>query len=118
MQIKTLMLTLALTLSPLTAIAGGSHDHGHGHSHGPALITQSQAETIATERVTMLVNKGKIDERWKSVPVTKSQNKMNGNQAEWVVTYNNNQVSDPAKNTLYIFLSTTGDYIAANFTGK
>jgi hypothetical protein len=116
MHIKTLILTLALTLSPLTAIAGGGH--GHGHSHGPSLITQNQAETIAATRVTMLVNKGKIDKSWKSVPVAKSQNKMNGNQAEWVVTYKNSQVKDPAKGTLYIFLSSEGKYIAANFTGK
>ena len=32
--------------------------------------------------------------------------------------FKNDQISDPAKNTLYIFLSSTGNYIAANFTGK
>jgi len=118
MNIKTLILTLALMLSPLAAIAGGGHDHGNGHSHGPSLITQSQAESIAAGRVMTLVTQKKIDESWKSATVVKSQNKMNGNRAEWLVTFNNTQASDPAKDTLYIFLSTTGDYIAANFTGK
>jgi len=118
MHIKTLLLTLVLTVAPLPAIAGGGHDHGHGHSHGAALITQNQAKSIAAGRVMMLVNQGKIDKSWKSATNVKSQNKMNGNQAEWVVTFNNSQVPDPAKDTLYIFLSTSGDYIAANFTGK
>ena len=118
MNIKTLILTLALMLSPLTAIAGGGHDHGNGHSHGPSLITQSQAESIAAGRVMTLVTQGKIDESWKSATVSSAEKKMNGNQSEWLVTFKNNQASDPAKDTLYIFLSTAGDYIAANFTGK
>ncbi len=117
MHIKTLILTLALTLSPLTAIAGGGHDHGHGHSHAVE-INKSQAKSTATLRVGILVNKGKIDKSWKSAKVASTEKKMNGNQAEWVVAYKNSQTKDPAKGTLYIFLSTTGDYIAANFTGK
>ncbi len=116
MHIKTLILSLTLMLSPLAAIAGGGHDHGH--THGSTVITQNKAESIATGRVMTLVEQGKIDASWKSATIVKSQNKMNGEQAEWVVTFNNTQVSDPAKDTLYIFLSTTGDYIAANFTGK
>ena len=117
MRIKTFIFTLVLLFSPLTALAGGGHDHGHGHSHGPAEITQSQAVTIATDRVAMLVSKGKIDESWKSVKAAKSEKKMYGGQAEWVVTYKNSKVSDSAKNTLYIFLNISGGYIAANFTG-
>jgi cytochrome c-type biogenesis protein CcmE len=115
MHIKTLILILALTLSPLTAIAGGGHNHGHSHA---VEINKSRAKSTATLRVGILVNKGKIDKSWKSAKVASTEKKMNGNQAEWVVTYKNSQVKDPAKGTLYIFLSTTGDYIAANFTGK
>lgn len=119
MNIKTVIFTLALLLSPLTALAGGGHDHGHGHSHDkPAEITQSEAVTIATKRVIILAYQGKIVDTWKVVESAKSEKKMYHGKAEWVVTYKNSQISDPAKNTLYIFLSSTGSYIAANFTGK
>ncbi len=113
---KTFIFTLALLLSPLPALAGGGHDHGH--SHGPAEITQDQAVTIASKRVIMLVAQSKIHESWQLVMPAKSEKKMYDGHAEWVVTYKNSQVSDSAKNTLYIFLSSTGDYIAANFTGN
>ncbi|MES0371507.1 MAG: DUF6488 family protein, partial [Mariprofundaceae bacterium] len=61
---------------------------------------------------------GKIGDTWKLVKPAKSEKKMYGGNPEWVVTFKNDQVSDPAKNTLYIFLSSTGSNIAANFTGK
>jgi len=115
MHIKTLMLSIALTLLPLTAIAGGGHDHGHSHA---VEINKSRAESTATLRVGALVNKGKIDKSWKSSEIESTEKKMNGNQAEWVVTFKNDQEKDTAKSTLYIFLTTSGDYIAANFTGK
>jgi len=122
MKIKAVVFTLALMASPLTALAGGGHDHGHGHSHGDVQasvdITQNQAETVADLRVDILVNKRKIDKSWKSVKVASAEKKMNGHQSEWVITYKNEKVEDSAKSTLYIFLSSTGDYIAANFTGK
>ncbi len=114
MNIKTLILTLALMLSPLTAIGGG----GHGHSHGPSLISQTQAESVAAGRIMKLIEQEKIDKSWKSAIVSSSEKKMNGNQAEWLVAFKNENVEDSAKSTLYIFLSSTGDYIAANFTGK
>ncbi|MDX8402923.1 MAG: DUF6488 family protein [Mariprofundaceae bacterium] len=114
MNIKTFIFALSLILSPLTALAGG----GHGHSHGPDLISQSQAESVAAGRVMVLVEQEKIDNSWKSSKVASAEKKMNGNQTEWLITFKNSQVSDSAKDTLYIFLSSTGDYIAANFTGK
>lgn len=118
MQIKTMILTLALTVSPLTALAGGGHGHSHGTAQVSAEVAQSQAETVANMRVSILVNKGKIDKSWKSIKVASAEKKMNGHQTEWVVTYNNDQMTDTAKRTLYVFISSTGDYIAANFTGK
>ena len=40
------------------------------------------------------------------------------NRFEWVVSYKNHAVEDKSKQTLYVFLSVTGEYLAANFTGK
>lgn len=115
---KTLFIALSLILSPVSASAGGGHDHGHGHSHGPVLITQSQAKSVAAGRVMMLVEQEKVDKSWGEAAIASAEKKMNGNQSEWLITFKNSQVSDLAKDTLYIFLSSTGDYIAANFTGK
>jgi len=117
MHIKILIITLALTLSPLAATAGGGHDHGHAHSDA-VQINKSQAESAATLRVNSLVNKGKISKSWESAKIETTEKKMNGYQAEWVVAFKNAQEKDTTKSMLYVFLTTSGDYIAANFTGK
>lgn len=114
MKLKSIILTCALLLSPLTVLAGGGHDHGHGHSAEPAESTQSKAVAIATDRVAMLVSNGKIDASWKSVKATSAEVKAN----EWLVIFNNKKISEPSKTTLYIFLSITGEFLAANFTGN
>lgn len=118
MRITTTIFTLALLLLPMASLAGSehNHDHDHGHSHEPA--TQGQAEQAASQVIVQLVDKGKIDASWKASPVEKSEKKKFGQNLEWVVRFNNKTISDPEKQTLYIFLSLTGDYIAANYSGN
>jgi hypothetical protein len=96
-------------------IAGAGHDHG-SHSHDP--VSKSQAEEAAIKSVEKLVSKRKIADSWKGVKVATSEKKKFGTKEEWVVTFKNEKVSDPNKQTLYVFLTLTGDYIAANFTGQ
>ena len=40
------------------------------------------------------------------------------NEVEWVVTFKNDKVSDATKQTLYLFFTLDGSYIATNFTGQ
>lgn len=103
-----------LLASPV--FAGAGHDHGHGHAHDP--VTKSQAEEIATETVAKLVDRDKIEASWKSVDVSTSEKKKFGKNMEWMVVFKNEKVSDPEKQTLYIFLTLTGEYLAANYTGN
>jgi hypothetical protein len=118
MRITTFIFSFALFLAPMTIMAGNehNHDHGHGHSHEPA--TQEQAEHSANDIVLKLVENGKIESSWKSTPVNEARKKKFGDTMEWVITFTNEKVADPEKQTLYIFLSLAGEYIAANFSGN
>ena len=122
MRIQSLIISAVLALSPAVLFAGKDHDHGHddghGHSHSHDPVSQSQAEKTALKSVGQLVKKGKIDNSWSSVTVAKSEKKKFGKNMEWVVSFNNKKISDTSKQTLYVFLSLTGEYIAANYTGK
>lgn len=111
MRITTFMFLLGLLFSPFMANA-------HGSLHRTAPISQSDVETKAVLKVATLVYKGKLDESWKSVEASKAEQKANGGQTEWIVTFNNKNVSNPAKRTLYVYYTITGKYLAANFTGK
>lgn len=116
MNIKAVILSFTFALFSSVASAGSGHDHGHGHSHEP--VTQQQAEVNASRVLSTLVKRGVIDKSWKDTPVNKSEKKQFSGKTEWMVGYNNEAASDPDKRTLYIFLSLSGEYIAANYTGK
>lgn len=113
--LTTTLFSLFLILA-IPVHAGSGHDHGHGHAHAP--VTQEEAEKIATSSVAELVKRNKVDSSWGSVAVHKSEKKEFGGQMEWVVTFKNKNLSDPEKQTLYIFLSLEGQYLAANYTGN
>ena len=48
----------------------------------------------------------------------KAEKKTFAKGPEWVVSFNNDKIKNKTKQTLYIFYSLNGHYIAANYTGK
>ena len=116
MKLKALLLSLMLGLFSMTAVAGGGHDHGHGHSHAP--VDQATANSKAIKIIASFIKQKTLDKSWKDTTVTSSEKKMFNGQQEWVVNFVNEKVADAKKRKLYVFLTLSGDYIAANYTGK
>ena len=116
-----LLILVAFTSVP--ALAESGHDHsGHdhcsheGHDHGDVMaLNQNQVMEKASGYVARLVEKGKLDTSWETI--TPQEAKEN-DAHEWVVTFSNPEIKDPEKQTLYMFLTLSGKYIAANFTGQ
>ncbi len=115
---KTLATTLVLSslLFGLPVMAGPGHDHGHSHAQAP--VNQEVAEKNADKVITSLVERGKIDKIWSSTKASSVDKKQVSGRTEWVVTYNNEKIADKDKQKLYVFLTTGGEYIAANYTGN
>ena len=117
---KTLLTTLVLSsllfCSPVMVMAGSGHDHGH--SHAPALVDQVTAEKNADEVIASLVERDKIDKSWLILKASSIEKKEFNGRSEWVVTFNNETIADIDKQTLYVFLTPGGEYVAANYTGK
>jgi len=112
-----LLVSSLLFASPV--MAGAGHDHGSGgHSHSQGPVSSDVAVKRATDKVKSIVESGKIDKSWADVKATGATQKTFGGETEWVVTFKNDKVSDVAKQTLYLFYTVDGMYIAANFTGK
>ena len=111
---RTFILFLLLSIiTPVVSVHAGA-----GHSHGPGItITEQQAIQRATEIVSIIVEKGKIDKSWAEVDVTQAEKQKNKYGQEWVVTFNNPNEADKSRQTLYVFLSLDGQYLGANFTG-
>lgn len=115
---RNVIITLAIYLGffSMPALAGPGHDHGHGHSHGP--VSADVASAKAIKKVDQLAKAGKIDGSWLGIQPATVEKKTYANGPEWVVIFNNDNVDDASKQTLYLFYSLDGHYIAANYTGQ
>ena len=116
MKLNTLLLSFTLSLFSMLAVAGGGHNHGHGHSHAP--VNQATANSKATKILKSFVKQKTIDKSWGSASVSSFEKKSFNGKQEWVVSFMNGKIADAKKRKLYIFLTLSGDYIAANYTGK
>ena len=115
-NISTVLLVSSLLFtSPVMAGAGHAHGSG-GHSHGP--ISSEAVLKKANTKVTFLAASGKLDKSWADSKAIGASQKTFSHETEWVVTFKNDKVSDTSKQTLYMFFSLDGGYIATNFTGK
>ena len=108
----TLLLSFVLFTTPV--MAGSNHDHGH--SHEP--ISSKEAISKATQKVHELAKAGKIDSTWSKTKAASAEQKEYSKILEWVITFKNDKVNDSSKQTLYLFFSLDGNYIAANYTGQ
>ena len=117
----SLVLTVVAFIAPVHAGSGHSHDKDGGHSnhgHSHSAVNASVAKGKATRMLVALVKKGVVDKSWKGTKPIKIEKKTFAKGPEWVVSFNNKKIKDKAKQTLYIFYSLDGHYIAANYTGK
>lgn len=115
---KTLI-AIATILSSLAfapqAMAG---EGGSCHFHGSKPATESVVKDCADQRRSALLKAGKLDASWASArqePIELIDGKKG---KEWKVRYTNPAEADKAKQTLFVFFSHAGNFIAANFTGQ
>jgi len=112
--IATLLITSLLSFVPVIAVAGTGHDHGHSHE----VISGAEAQIKASQKMHQLAKAGKIDASWSEIKTSVITQKDYGHGPEWVITFKNNKIKDPTKQTLYMFYSQDGHYIAANYDGS
>jgi hypothetical protein len=110
-----LFASLAFSL-PIHAGSGHSHDKDGGHSHGA--ISNKKAVAKGLAKVKFLAQKGTIDKSWVGITQGSAAKKTFNHNPEWVVMFKNDKIKDKSKQSLYIFFSLDGHYIAANYTGK
>tara|TARA_B100001248_G_scaffold227481_1_gene185936 strand:- start:2999 stop:3337 length:339 start_codon:yes stop_codon:yes gene_type:complete len=111
---KALLITITLLFS-LSSYAGPGHGHSHGGSKA-VVIDEGKTIEIAKFHINRLVKSEKLDGSWNEAKYDSSEKKKFGSKTEWVVSFGNEKGIKGKK--LYVFLKLSGEFVAANFTGK
>ncbi len=104
------IMTLCLSFISISAQA---HD-GVVHDAVDSQTAQTNAKFVISEIIKMK----KLNGSWAGIDAASAQKKMGKKNEEWVVTFNNKKIENNDEQTIYIFLTLDGHYIAANYTGS
>lgn len=88
------------------------------HFHGSKAATETTVVGCANQRKEALIKTGKLDKSWETANQDKVERVDGKKGKEWKVTFKNLTAKDKAKETLYMFFTVPGNFIAANFTGQ
>ncbi|WP_396430544.1 DUF6488 family protein [Limnohabitans sp.] len=108
-----LTLSTAFWTPVVFASAGGSC-----HFHGNKPAAEATVSSCASQRKDALVKSGKLDAAWSAVKPEKIEMVEGKKSKEWKVTFKDAAAKDKTKETLYMFFTPPGNFIASNFTGQ
>ncbi len=115
--IQTTLMTVALATTTLLASGNHSHDANGGHGY-QSPVNKTIAKEKAIKVINTFIEKKIIDKSWSTVDMNSAKRTLIQGNEEWVITFINNKIEDKKKQKLYIFLTLSGRYIAANYTGN
>lgn len=107
-----------------TAVAHPPKPGEPPHSHGPRTwppthaLTKDEIIDRAKRERDRLIREKKVDPTFEAAAEPAAEEIVFDGRPEWVVTFRHPAPTDPARQTLYIFFTPTGRFVAANHTGK
>ena len=111
---SALIVASSLTFS-LPAVASEDADC---HFHGSKPASQQTVSGCAAQRQQALITSGKIDKSWLAIKPSSFEQVDGRRGKEWKVTFKDPGAADKTKESLYMYFTVQGNFIAANFTGK
>jgi hypothetical protein len=114
------ILILALTIAMMGALPSRAlADPGSTcHFHGSRPASEQTVMQCANIRKNTLIKAGKLDKTWSSAKNDSVALVKGKNGLEWRVVYTNIDEPNSEQNTLYLFFTPPGNFIAANFSGN
>lgn len=112
--LHTLMSTLCISLAATSALADkGSSCHFHGNKPAAEPVVIGCADA----RRATLIKAGKLDPSWAAIKHEKIEQVDGKKGREWKLTYKNPAAPDKNKQSLYLFFTAPGNFVAGNHTG-
>lgn len=104
-----LIFLLLFTVNPLAVAAKKTNDKP---------VDMEHAIKVASVVVNKLAEGEKIDKSWYNVKPKSAKTRQYPHGTEWVIAFKNLKVKNKSHQILYIFLTISGKYVAANYTGQ
>lgn len=115
---KKLATVLCAASSLVFALPAFASDAEDCHFHGSKAASQETVSGCAIKRQQALITGGKIDRSWQAIQPAAFDQVDGQRGKEWKMTFQDPAAADKAKETLYMFFTAQGNFIAAHFTGK
>ncbi len=110
------LIALALLAAALAAPTARADAGSSCHFHGSKPAAEATVLGCAAQRKDNLVKAGKLDAGWQAVKHDSIALVDGKKGKEWKVTFKNPAAKD--KDTLYMFFTPVGNFVAANFSGQ
>lgn len=116
---KKMSTGLFLAYMSLVAPQAFSSGDGECHFHGSKQAEELTVIKCSDVFKSRLINKGKLENSWQTIQHAKIE-LVDGKagKKEWKLTFKDPAAKDKSKENLYMFFTGSGNFIAANFTGK
>lgn len=89
------------------------------HFHGSKPAAEATVIQCATQYKDKLVEGGKLEKSWQAASKVDKVEQVDGKRSkEWKLSFKNPAAADKTKDTLYLFYTLPGNFIAANHTGQ
>ncbi len=95
-----------------------THNHANCHVHLKNEVSKQMVEKVAIQELKRLILAKKISPSWQKLPISKIGKTHYGDTNDWVVGFDNIRIKNVKRQTLYIFVSVTGEIRGANYTGN
>jgi hypothetical protein len=112
------LVALALLAAALAAPAARADAGSSCHFHGSKPAAEATVLGCAAQRKDNLVKAGKLGAGWQTIKHDSIALVDGKKGKEWKVSFKNAAVPDKGKDTLYMFFTPVGNFIAANFSGQ
>ena len=106
--LSKLLLAFALFFGATQAFAGAGHSH---------TVSDGTIKMNAKKHLQRLASKQKIESSWSDAKFV-AMKKQGIVSKEWVVSYQNDKISDTNKKVIYVYLTTYGKVKGANYQGN
>lgn len=109
---KALLAAFTLSLT-LTSAFGSTAGSGHSHS-----VNKETIKNNSFKELKVLVENESIKKSWLKASFVNMRRITRNKKSEWIVSYENEKITNVDKKKIYLFLSSYGKLKGANYTGK